>query len=99
MSLTSKQRAHLRTLAHPMKPILQVGAGGVSEAFVTSLEEAFQTRELFKVKVLENAPAKAKPTARAIAEAVQGVEIAQTIGRTIVLYREHPDSPEIDLDL
>ncbi len=95
--LTAKQRAQLRSLAHPLKPVLQVGAAGVSDAFVASLEEAFHTRELLKVKVLEGAPDKARGTARAIAERMEEVEVAQTIGRTIVLYRPHPESPEIDL--
>ena len=96
--LSSKQRAQLRSMAHSLKPVVHVGTGGVTEAVLTSLEEAFNTRELLKVKVLEGAPEKAKPTARQIAEAMEGVEIAQTIGRTVVLYRPHPDQPEIVLD-
>ena len=54
--LTSKQRAFLRGLAHKLKPILQVGNDGGSDAFLRSLEEALGTRELLKVKVLEGAP-------------------------------------------
>ncbi|NIP78749.1 MAG: hypothetical protein GWM90_05915, partial [Gemmatimonadetes bacterium] len=30
--LTSRQRAHLRSLAHHLKPILHVGADGVTDA-------------------------------------------------------------------
>ena len=95
--LTSKQRAHLRSLAHHLKPILQVGAEGVSEAFLRSLEEAFNTRELLKVKVLDNAPEDARATADAIVERLAGAHVAQTIGRTFVLYRRHPEKPEIQL--
>ncbi len=96
-SLSSKQRAHLRSLAHSLKPILQVGNDGVSDAFLESLEEAFNTRELLKVKVLEGAPEDTAEAARAMADGLDGVEVAQTIGRTVVLYREHPDDPEIRL--
>lgn len=95
--LTSKQRAHLRSLAHHLKPILQVGADGVSPAFLRSLEEAFNTRELLKVKVLEGAPEGARESADAIVEAVPGIHVAQTIGRTVVLYRPFPEEPEIRL--
>lgn len=95
--LTSKQRAHLRSLAHPLKPILQVGADGVSHALLRTVEEAFNTRELLKVKVLEGAPEGARATADAIAGGLEGVHVAQTIGRTIVLYRRHPEKPEIRL--
>ena len=95
--LTSKQRAHLRSLAHHLKPILQVGAEGVSEPFLRSLEEAFSTRELLKVKVLEAAPDDARATADAIVARLAGAHVAQTIGRTLVLYRRHPEKPEIRL--
>ena len=96
-TLTSKQRAHLRSLAHHLKPILQVGADGVSAAFLRSLREAFNTRELLKVKVLDTAPDEPRDAAEAIVTGMRGVAVAQTIGRTVVLYRPFPEEPEIRL--
>lgn len=96
-SLTSKQRAHLRSLAHRLKPVVQVGVGGVSEETLRALREALNTRELLKVKVSENAPQDVREAAEALREGVQGVHVVQTIGRTVVLYREDPDEPEIRL--
>ncbi len=96
-SLTSKQRAHLRSLAHGLKPVVHVGHEGLEPPVLGSILEAFNTRELLKVKVLENAPEDARETAGAIADALPDVHVAQTIGRTIVLYREDPDAPEIRL--
>jgi len=52
--LTTRQRAHLKSLAHSLKPILQVGKEGITEASIGSLEDALNTRELLKVKVLES---------------------------------------------
>lgn len=95
--LTSKQRAHLRSLAHALKPILQVGSEGVTDALLRSVEEAFNTRELMKVKVLQSAPERPRETADRIVAGLQGVHVVQTIGRTIVLYRKHPEEPEIRL--
>jgi RNA-binding protein len=95
--LTSKQRAHLRALAHHLEPVVRIGSDGLSEAVLRSVREAFHTRELLKVKVLESAPESARETADAIAERIEGVHIAQTIGRTAVLYRRHPEKPEIRL--
>lgn len=95
--LTSKQRAHLRSLAHSLKPVLQIGAEGVTDAVLQSVQEAFNTRELLKVKVLENAPEGARETADRIVAALEGVDVPQTIGRTVVLYRPFPDEPEIVL--
>lgn len=97
MPLTPKQRAHLRSLAHHLKPILQIGKEGVTDSAVQALTEAFNTRELLKVKVQEAAPLSAREAGGVLAEGVAGVEHVQTIGRTLVLYREHPEKPEIRL--
>jgi RNA-binding protein len=96
-ALTSKQRAHLRSLAHHLKPILHVGSDGVTDAVVRSVEEAFNTRELLKVKVQDGAPLDAREAGRTLAERIEGAHLPQTIGRTIVLYRPFPDDPEIRL--
>jgi len=94
--LTSRQRAHLRKLAHQLRPVVHIGHEGLESA-ADSLMEAFNTRELLKVKVLENAPLDAAGTGREIEATLKGVHVAQTIGRTVVLYREDPDEPEIRL--
>lgn len=93
--LTSKQRAQLRSLAHPLKPILQIGKEGVTDEVVRSAHEALSNRELIKVKVLEAAPMDVRAGADELAARVEGAEVVQVIGRTFVLYREHPDDPEL----
>jgi len=89
--LSSKERARLRSQAHPLKPILQVGADGISPAFGRSLTEAFNTRELLKVKVLDTSDLSAREAADAVGGEVDGVEVVQVIGRTLVLYRPFPE--------
>lgn len=96
--LTSRQRARLRSLAHHLKPILHVGTDGVSDAVLASIEDAFNTREILKVKVLENAPLDVGQAADAITTALPDVRVPQTIGRTVVLYRPFPNHPEIRFD-
>ena len=95
--LTSRQRAHLRSLAHPLKAILQIGRDGVSDALVQSVEDAFHTRELFKVRVLDTAPGPARDLAPELAARLPGAHVVTVIGHTIVLYRPHPETPEIRL--
>jgi RNA-binding protein len=93
--LTSKQRAQLRSLAHPLKAVVQVGKEGVTDDVVRTVLEALHNRELIKVKVLEGAPMEAREGAHEVAARVDGSEVVQVIGRTFVLYRRHPDSPEL----
>lgn len=95
--LTPRQRAHLKSLAHALKPIAQVGKGGVDEDVARALADAFQNRELLKVKVLDTAPVSAKDAGERMVEQVSGAKLVQVIGRTVVLYRQHPDRPEIRL--
>ncbi len=59
--------------------------------------QAFKTREILKLKVLDNAPLSAQDTAGALAGEVEGAVLVQVIGRTAVLYRAHPDHPVIKL--
>ena len=96
-SLTSKQRAHLRKLAHHLKAVVHVGNEGVTPALLGSVSDALNTRELIKIKLQESAPVDVREAARQITEGLRGTHVAQTIGRTMVLYREHPDTPEIKL--
>ena len=95
--LTSRQRAYLRSLAHPLKPIHQIGRDGVTDAAVAAIEDAFRQRELLKVKVQQASPVGIDEAAQALAARVPGAEYVQTIGRTVVLYRRHPERPEITL--
>lgn len=95
--LTSRQRAHLRKLAHRLKPVVLIGNEGVSPAVLTSIGEALNTRELLKAKLQESAPLGVRDAAAAIVDGIDGVHSVQTIGRTIVLYRAHPEEPEIQL--
>jgi len=96
MELTSRQRAHLKSLAHPLKAVIQIGKDGVTERVVHSVEAAFNTRELLKVKLLDTSPDDVRDAAETLAGRV-GAAVVQVIGRTMVLYRRHPERPEIVL--
>ena len=97
MELTSKQRAHLRALAHHLKPVVQIGKEGVTDATIRSAQEAFNTRELVKVRVQESAPAPARESGEELASRVEEAMLVTAIGRTAILYRPDPKKPEIEL--
>lgn len=93
--LTSKQRAELRRLAHSLKPVVIVGGDGVTDPVVQSVREAFNTRELIKVKALDSAPGTIREIADTVTDALEDAHTVQTIGRTAVLYRPDPDEPQL----
>lgn len=93
MELSSKDRAELRSQAHHLKPVHHVGKEGVTEATLQAIGEAFNTRELLKVKIQEAAPLTARDAGALFAERIPGVHHVQTIGRTVVLYRREEERP------
>lgn len=85
--MTSKERAKLRAEANGLDPIFQIGKEGVTDAVIAQIEDTFNTRELFKIKVhLESAPEGPKEIAQKLAEAT-GCDVVQVIGGTIVVFR------------
>jgi RNA-binding protein len=95
--LTSRQRAVLRSLAQSLKPVAQIGKDGVSESVARAVADSLNTRELLKVRVLETAPADADELGAELARKIDGAQLVQVIGRTIVIYRRHPTDPQVTL--
>jgi len=94
--LTGKQKRHLRSLAHHLTPIFQVGKGGTNDHLIRHIEEAIETRELIKVSVLNNNADDPKEIGAELAKGA-GAELVQVIGKTIVLYKESKDHKTIEL--
>ena len=95
--LTSRQRAFLRKQAHGLKPVVQIGKGGVTEASVTAVRESLAARELIKLKVLDIAPGTAAAAGADLVAALGDTHLVQVIGRTLVLFRPDPEDPQIGL--
>lgn len=95
--LTSSQRAHLRSLAHDQDPLIHIGKEGLTDAVQQAIAEAFNTRELVTIRVLDNAPRGVRALAEAVADVIDDVQVVRTIGGTALLYRPDPDDPEITL--
>jgi RNA-binding protein len=94
--LTGKQKRFLRSKAHHIQPIFQVGKGGVNENMVKQVEEALEARELIKVSVLQNCEDDKQTVADELSSGIKA-ELVQVIGSTIVLYKESINHKRIEL--
>ncbi|MBM7554694.1 ribosome assembly RNA-binding protein YhbY [Thalassobacillus pellis] len=94
--LTGKQKRYLRSQAHHLSPIFQVGKTGVNENMVSQIDDALEKRELIKVSVLQNCLEDKNDVAQDLAEG-SGAHIVQIIGNTIVLYKESMENKQINL--
>ena len=94
-AVSNAQKRCLRGLAHDLKPIILVGAKGVTDGLVSELELALGHHELLKVKLA----ADDRETRDAwIAELVERSDavLVQRIGNIAVLYRR-AEKPQIVL--
>jgi RNA-binding protein len=94
--LTGKQRRHLRALGHHLHPVVQIGQDGVSDAVVGQADVQLDAHELIKVKVGESSPQDRHEAADMLAARTQA-QVAQVLGRTVLLYRPRKDKPQIVL--
>lgn len=94
--LTGKQKRYLRSQAHHLDPIFQVGKGGVNDHMIKSIGEALEVRELLKVSILTNNTDDKHEVAEELA-AGTGAELVQLIGKTVILYKESVDNKQIKL--
>lgn len=84
--ITSKQRAFLRALAHPLDHSMQIGKDGINENSIIQVEQMLFAKELIKIKVLNNQDESVRTIADELAVKTNA-EVVQVIGRTIVLYK------------
>lgn len=94
--LTGKQKRFLRSQAHNLSPIFQVGKGGVNDAMIKQIGEALEVRELIKISILQNCEDDKHEVAKALAKGTRS-ELVQLIGLTVVLYKPSKNNKRIEL--
>lgn len=85
--LTGKQKRFLRSEAHHLNAIFQIGKDGLHEKQIQGINEALEARELIKVKILETCTTSKDEIADELSNKTQS-EVVQILGRTIILYKE-----------
>ncbi|CAM2844425.1 YhbY family RNA-binding protein [Hathewaya histolytica] len=94
--ITSKERAYLRSLAHNIDPIFQVGKLGIEDSFLSQVRDALEARELIKINVLNNSGITAREASEILCEELQ-CEGVQIIGNKVVIYKKSTKKPKIEL--
>jgi RNA-binding protein len=92
--LEGHQRKYLRGLAHSMRPVLQVGQHGVTDAVIRETCRALRDHELIKVGMKNPVDKKAMAAKLAVDT---DAHLAGLVGHVVVLYREHDEKPKIRL--
>lgn len=94
--LTGKQRSYLKSLAHNLDPLFQLGKNGLSDNFIKEVDVALENRELVKINILNNSMLEVEEVSRQLVETL-GAEFVQNIGNKVIIYRESEENKEINL--
>lgn len=85
LTLSGRQKKHLRSLGHHVDPTVYVGKEGISANVDQSVLDALRTRELIKVKLGQNCEVPKKEAAEMLAK-TSGAALVQLIGKMVLLY-------------
>lgn len=88
-------RRKLRGLGHHLEPIVQIGKEGTTPAVRRQVQGALFDHELIKVRIGTECPQDRFAVADVLAEDA-GVNVVQILGRTLLLYKRHPERPRYE---
>ena len=94
MQLTDTQRRFLRGRAHALKPVIQIGGAGLTDAVVRETERALHDHELIKVRFRSPERTARDASFDELAERT-GSALVDRIGHVAVLYRPREGGPRL----
>lgn len=96
MTLSEKQRKHLRTLGHALKPVVMIGAKGLTESVLQELDQSIEHHELMKIRI---SVGDRDARDAIIAELCErsGAELVQRVGNIALLFRPRKKNSAIVL--
>ncbi len=90
LTLTRAERLQLKARAHHLKPVVLLGAAGLSDAVVREIDRALDAHELIKIRVPGDERDEREQLCADLAARL-GAARVQMIGKLLVLYRPRPE--------
>ena len=87
--LSSKQRSYLKSKAHSLKPILQIGREAITAQSVASINKLFDSHELVKIKFIAHKEEKQVLVDELMPQI--DASFVSLIGHVLTLYKAHQD--------
>jgi RNA-binding protein len=92
LKLTSQQRKYLESIANQLDAVVRIGKNGLEAKIVSSINDAFNSSELIKIKILDSAPVEAEEVAEAVLKPTKA-SLVRIIGRVLILYKPFTEKP------
>jgi RNA-binding protein len=95
MSLSTRQKKHLRGLTHALQPVVTVADKGLTDNVMAEIESALDHHELVKIKLRTDRETRA----RLIDEIALrcAAEKVHVIGQIACYFRRNPEKPSVEL--
>ena len=90
VSLTTRERAHLKARAHKLEPKVMVGHGGLTPTVIAEIDRALTAHELIKVKILGDDREARETMGEEICAGTDSATV-QRVGKVLVLWRPTPE--------
>ena len=91
VTLTPRERAHLKARAHALEPVVKVGNAGLTDKVAAEVERALAAHELIKVRIGGADRDAREELCEAICARASAAEV-QRVGKVLVLWRPRPDA-------
>jgi RNA-binding protein len=87
--LPAARRSDLRSQAHKLSPVVQIGDKGLTDEVVAEIDRSLKAHELIKVKAATDDRDARAAWMKQICERLEAHPVQQ-IGKVLVIYRENP---------
>lgn len=95
VTLSPRERAHLKARAHALEPYVQVGQAGLSGPVLVELERALTAHGLIKVRIGGADREARAELVKAIGEKTDAA-VVQSVGKIVVLWRPIPVDDDVE---
>jgi putative YhbY family RNA-binding protein len=92
-TLTAKERAHLKSRAHALEPVVHIGGAGVTDAVVAEVDRALTAHELIKVRIAADDREQRVATGDDLCARTDAAAVHR-VGKVLILWRPRP----VDID-
>lgn len=86
--LTQAELKNLRRIGHELKPVVLMGANGLTESLIEEVVRALSDHELIKVKLMGDGKAERKGICEQITKTT-GATLVQQVGKIALLYKKN----------
>lgn len=93
VSLTARERVHLKARAHSLEPLVQIGHEGLTDAVVREIDRALTAHELIKIRAGGDDRVARRAMLDEVCRRTDAAPV-QRVGKILVAWRPRPASDE-----